>query len=98
MLNSINKLSIFSRYKSSFYQRSLSLKTDFSMYKKQYKLWHPEYFDVNRRTEYQKKHRDYNNLVFNTQDQLYFDYSRSEINGGFERLLTHLKKDSHMAV
>ena len=72
MLNNINKgVSIFSRYKNTFYQKSLSLKTDFSLYKKEYKIWHPRYFDVHRRTQYQKEKRDYKTLIFNTQDQLH---------------------------
>ena len=70
--------------KSCFYQKSLSLKTDFSMHRKQFKLWHPNYFDVNRRTEYQKKKRDYKHLTFNTQDPLHFDYNMKHISGGFD--------------
>jgi hypothetical protein len=73
-------------YKSSFYQKSLVVKTDFSLYRKQFKLWHPRYFDVDRRTEYQHKIRDYKKLTFNTQDPLHFDYNMKHINGGFERV------------
>ena len=73
-------------YKSSFYQKSLVVKTDFSNYQKHFKLWHPRYFDVDRRTEYQHKIRDYKKLTFNTQDPLHFDYNMKHINGGFERV------------
>ena len=86
--NTANKAipTIFKSYKTSFYQKSLVLKTDFSLYRKQFKLWHPRYFDIPRRTEYQQKIRDYKKLTFNTQDPLHFDYNMSHANGGFERV------------
>ena len=73
-------------YKTHFYLKSLSLKTDFSRYSKYFKEWHPRYFDINRRTQYQKDHRDYRKLVFNTQDPLYFDYHLEKVNGGMPRV------------
>jgi hypothetical protein len=88
---------IFQRYKSGFYQKSLVLRTDFSNYKRHYMLYHPRYFDITRRTEYQFKVRDYHRLEFNTQDQLFFDYSMKDVNGGFERFYQHLKMKSGQA-
>jgi hypothetical protein len=73
-------------YKKAFYLKSLVLRTDFGNYNRHYKLWHGKYFDVDRRTEYEKRHRDYKKLNFRTQDPLNFDYHMSEINGGFERV------------
>jgi hypothetical protein len=92
MLKNTSK-SVLNTYKSAFYQKSLVLRTDFSLYKKEYMLYHPRYFDISRRTEYQFKKRDYKKLTFNTQDQLHFDYNMKDINGGFERLYHYLKKD-----
>ncbi len=80
-------------YKSSFYQKSLPLKTDFSKYNKYFKLWHPRYFDVDRRTEYQKNVRDHKVLRFHSQDPLHFDYNMSHISGDFKLLLDSIKKD-----
>jgi hypothetical protein len=96
MLKNTTK-SVLQTYKSAFYQKSLVLRTDFSNYNKYYKEYHPRYFDVIRRTEYQFKKRDYHNLQFNTQDQLFFDYNMKEIDGGFERMYQHLKLSSGKA-
>jgi hypothetical protein len=74
------------KYKKHFYLKSLNLKTDFSLYRKAFKNWHPQYFDVPRHTEYQEKKRDYRRITFNLQDPLYFDYQISNLNGGFERV------------
>ncbi len=84
MFSSKTKILAKTLYKSSFYQKSLPLKTDFSLYKKAFKLWHPRYFDVVRTTEYQFKKRDYKKLRFNTQDPLHFDYNMEHLNGGFK--------------
>jgi hypothetical protein len=78
-------------YKSHFYLKSTSLKTDFSLYKKAFKLWHPRYFDIDRRTEYESKHRDFKKLKFKTQDPLHYDNHTPEINGGFPRVKLNLK-------
>lgn len=75
-----------SSYKSHIYLKSLSLKTDFSKYTKHFKLWHPQYFDVVRRTQFNKENRDFRNLTFNTQDPLHFDYEKESINGGIPRV------------
>ena len=91
---SSNLIKTCNNYKSQFYQKSLILKTDFSLYKKEFKLWHPRYFDIPRRTEYQKKVRDYKKLTFNTQDPLHFDYDMSDVNGGFERVNKYKIKHS----
>lgn len=77
-------------YKNSFYQKSLPIKTDFSLYRREFKLWHPRYFDVARWSEYQKKKRDYKKLRFNTQDPLHFDYNMKNVNGGFELVRIHI--------
>lgn len=76
----------FKNYKSCFYQKSLVLRTDYGHYNRYFKLWHPRYYDVNRRTEYQKNKRDYKKLQFNSMDPLHFDYEFSKWNGGFERV------------
>jgi len=73
-------------YKTHIYLKSLSLKTDFSKYTKHFKLWHPQYFDVVRRTQYNKEKRDYRHLTFNSQDPLHFDYDKEMINGGIPRV------------
>ncbi len=80
------KLSQCKNYKNAFYQKSLLVKTDFSMYKREFKMWHPRYFDVARRTEYEEKVRDFKKLRFNTQDPLHFDYNLADITGGFKRV------------
>jgi hypothetical protein len=85
MLNKITH-NLSKNYKNAFYQKSLVIKTDFSLYKRQFKLWHPRYFDVARRTEYEEKVRDFKKLRLNTQDPLHFDYNMSDITGGFERV------------
>jgi len=74
-------------YKSHFYLKSLSLKTDFSKYTKHFKLWHPQYYDVVKRTQYNKEKRDFRKLTFNTQDPLHFDYNKESINGGIPRVI-----------
>ena len=78
--------SVKSIYKSHIYLKSLSLKTDFSKYTKHFKLWHPQYYDVVRRTQFNKENRDFRNLTFNTQDPLHFDYEKENINGGIPRV------------
>jgi hypothetical protein len=96
MLKSVNKS--VSQYKSAFYQKSLVLRTDFSAYKRNYMLYHPRYFDITRRTEYQFKKRDYHQLQFNTQDQLFFDDYFKDIHGkGFEKFYQQLKLKSGQA-
>lgn len=85
MLNKLTQ-NLSKSYKTSFYQKSLVLKTDFSMYKREFKLWHPRYFDVARRTEYEEKKRDFKKLRFNSQDPLHFDYQTSHITGGFKKV------------
>lgn len=92
MFNKITT-NVYHQLKSNFYLKSLSIKCDFSLYNSQFKMWHPEYFDVVRRTEYQKRKRDTRKLRFNTQDPLHFDYNMEPVTGGFERLLQHVKKD-----
>ena len=89
MLKSKNKIgfNLPNPFKTGFYIKSTVYRTDFSKYKKEFKLWHPRYFDVRRRTEYQEKVRDYKHLVFNTQDPLHFDHKLSHINGGIPRVL-----------
>lgn len=77
-------------YKNGFYLRSLSIKTDFSNYRKHYKEWHPRYFDVVRRTEFQKNTKDYKTLTFNTQDPLFFDNKFDNVNGGFAMVICEL--------
>lgn len=74
-------------YKSHLYLKSLSLKTDFSNYSKHFKIWHPQYFDVVRRTQYNKENRDFRKLTFNTQDPLHFDYHLEKVNGGIPRVI-----------
>ena len=88
---------LLSEYKKGFYQKSLVLRTDFSRYKREFKLWHPRYFDINRRTQYQKEKRDYRQLVFNSQDPLHFDDNMEFINGGFQRVI-HIFKNSYMKI
>ncbi len=73
-------------YKSHLYLKSLSLKTDFSKYTKHFKYWHPQFFDVVRKTQYNKEKRDNRNLSFYTQDPLHFDYNKENINGGIPRV------------
>jgi len=85
MLNKLTQ-NLSKTYKSSFYQKSLTLKTDFAMYKREFKIWHPRYFDIARRTEYEHKVRDFKKLRFNTQDPLHFDYQTSEMTGGFKKV------------
>jgi hypothetical protein len=84
-----NKISncIRENYKSHLYLKSLSLKTDFSRYSRFFKEWHPRYFDINRRTQFQRDKRDYKKLRFNTQDPLHFDYNLTQINGGIPRVI-----------
>ena len=91
MLNKIT-LNLCKNYKNAFYQKSLIVKTDFSMYKREFKNWHPRYFDVARRTEYEEKVRDFKKLRFNTQDPLHFDYKMTDITGGFKRVKIPLTK------
>ncbi len=86
MLNKIT-LNLSKNYKTAFYQKSLVVRTDFSMYRREFKLWHPRYFDIARRTEYEHKKRDFKKLRFNTQDPLHFDYHMSDITGGFQRVI-----------
>lgn len=86
MLGTISN-SLKSTYKKHFYLKSLNLKTDFSLYKRQFKLWHPRYFDVPRHSEYQHNKRDYKRIQYNLQDPLHFDYHISSINGGFDRVI-----------
>ena len=78
--------SVKTAYKSHIYLKSLSLKTDFSRYTKHFKNWHPQYYDVVRRTQYNKEKRDFKDLTFNTQDPLHFDYDKESINGGIPRV------------
>ncbi len=86
MFNKIaNKTTI--NYKTGFYVKSLVLRTDFSLYKREFKLWHPRYFDIARRTEYEKTKRDFKKLKFNTQDPLFFDYNLQKITGTFKMVL-----------
>lgn len=77
---------LFKSYKNSFYQKSLVIRTDFSNYRKHFKLWHARYFDVERRTEYQNNVRDYRKLEYNTSDPLYFDYKHTHLEGTFPQV------------
>ncbi len=83
MIAGKSSLNVLKTYKNSFYQKSLVLRTDFSNYRKHFKLWHARYFDIARRTEYENKVRDYRKLRFNTGDPLHFDYEMKNISGDF---------------